>query len=77
LNTIEDEAHGFLHFTLGDVGGNVVMMAVKSPMEDYGFSYSNIASLAISAQAFFKIDIIIKKLLAIKFYHRVNCTADP
>jgi hypothetical protein len=76
LNTIEDEAHGFLHFTLGGVGGNVAMATVKSLMEDYGFSYSNIASLAISAQAFFKIDIL-KKSLAIEFDHRVNCSADP
>ena len=71
LDAIEDGTHGTFHFTFGGVGGNVAMATVKSLMEDYGFSYSNIASLAVSAQAFFK------KVLASNKDHRVNCSADP
>jgi hypothetical protein len=71
LIKIEDGTHGTFHFTFGGVGGNVSVTAVKSLMEDYGFSYSNIGSLAVSAQAFFK------KSLATSSNHPVNCSADP
>jgi hypothetical protein len=71
LNTIEDETHGTFHFTFGGVGGNVAMATVKSLMEDYGFSYSNIVSLAVCAQAFNK------RSLATSLDWPINCTSDP
>ena len=71
LNSIEDETHGNLHFTFGGVGGNAAIEAVNSLIEDYGFTYSNIGSLAVSAQAFYK------KYLALSKDDPVNCTANP
>lgn len=71
LNTIEDETHGTIHFTFGGVGGDGAIATVKTLMEDYGFTYSNIVSLAVSAQAFNK------RSLATSLDLPINCTADP
>ena len=76
LNSIEDETHGNLHFTFGGVGGNAAMEAVNSLIDNYGFTYSNIGSLAASAQGFFKSNFLLKSLL-FNNDHPVNCTANP
>ena len=71
LIKIEDGTHGTFHFTFGGVGGNAAMEAVNSLIDNYGFTYSNIGSLAVSAQAFYK------KYLALSKDDPVNCTANP
>lgn len=71
LVTMEDDTHGIFHFTLGGVGGDVAALAVKVLMGKYGFTDSNVAALAISAQHFYK------KNLAMSQDYPVNCTTNP
>ena len=73
LMAIEDNTHGIFHFTFGGVGGPQALKSVATLVEDFGFSYSNVAALAISAQPFFK------KWLAVPSatYQPVNCTTQP
>ena len=71
LRQIEDNTHGIFHFTFGGVGGANAQRAINTLVEDYNFSYSNVAALAISAQPFFK------KYLAVNKQTPINCTAKP
>lgn len=71
LNKMEDDTHGIFHFTFGGVGGDQAVNAVELLMDQYNFSYSNVAALAISAQPFFK------KHLAVAKQTPVNCTTHP
>ena len=71
LTEMEDDTHGIFHFTFGGVGGAPSYKAMKILMKDYGFSYSNVIAVAISAQPFFK------KYLAVNKQIPVNCTAKP
>lgn len=69
LLAIENDTHGIFHFTFGGVGGKMAAAAVKKLMNDFGFSVSNIGTLASTAQPFFK------KNLALSHEYPVNCTA--
>ena len=71
LNKMEDDTHGIFHFTFGGVGGDQAVKAVGLLMDQFNFSYSNVAALAISAQPFFK------KHLAVAKQTPVNCTTHP
>ena len=71
LFQMEDDTHGIFHFTFGGVGGTKAKEAVQNLRDNYGFSYSNVAALAISAQPFFK------KYLATNNHAPVNCTSKP
>ena len=71
LILMEDNTHGIFHFTFGGVGGDPANAAVENLVNNYDFSYSNIAALAISAQPYFK------KNLALSKSSPVNCTSDP
>lgn len=71
LDTIEDNTHGIFHFTYGGVGGEQAINTVTTLVNQYNFSYSNIAALAINAQPFFK------KYLAVNHQWPVNCTSKP
>ena len=55
LTAVEDDTHGIIHFTFGGVGGDQVYSTVHTLMDSYGFTYSNVAATAVSAQPFFKI----------------------
>ena len=55
LTSVEDDTHGIIHFTFGGVGGNRVYSTVHQLINTYGFSYSNVAAMAVSAQPFFKL----------------------
>ena len=72
LTAIEDDTHGIFHFTLGGIGGDSVVAATEILMKDYGFSWSNIAALSVSAQPFFKTNLAVVSTEA-----PVNCTDDP
>lgn len=69
LLAIENDTHGIFHFTFGGVGGKMAIAAVKRLMDDFGFTISNIGTLASTAQPFFK------KNLALSHEYPVNCTA--
>ena len=71
LNGMEDDTHGIFHFTFGGVGGDQAIDSIDKLRNTYGFSYSNIVALAISAQPFFK------KYLAVLKQNPVNCTTHP
>ena len=71
LLAIENDTHGIFHFTFGGVGGKMARASVKVLMDTFGFTYSNIATLATAAQPFFK------KYLALSHSDPVNCTANP
>jgi hypothetical protein len=55
LTAVEDDTHGIIHFTLGGVGGTRAYQTVHKLINTYGFTYSNVAALAVSAQPFFKL----------------------
>jgi hypothetical protein len=69
LLAIENDTHGIFHFTFGGVGGTMAAAAVKRLMNDFGFTVSNIGTLASTAQPFFK------KNLALSHEYPLNCTA--
>ena len=71
LLAIENDTHGIFHYTFGGVGGKISYAAIKVLTEKYGFTDSNIATLAISAQPYFK------KYLALNQTDPVNCTVNP
>lgn len=71
LSAIESDTHGSFHYTFGGVGGKISEAAIEILTLRYGFTLSNIATLATSAQAFFK------KNLARSHTDPVNCTANP
>lgn len=71
LIAIEDGTHGTFHFTFGGVGGPPAAAAIDMLMNTYNFSYSNIGSLAISAQSFNK------KHLAQMNTKPLACSASP
>jgi hypothetical protein len=71
LSAIENQTHGAFHYTFGGVGGKISQAAIKVLTDKYGFTDSNIATLATSAQPFFK------KSLTLSHTHPVNCTVSP
>ena len=71
LMAIEDGTHGTFHFTFGGVGGAPAAKAIDLLMNSYNFSYSNIGSLAISAQSFNK------KHLAQMITKPLTCSTSP
>ena len=68
LLAIENDTHGIFHFTFGGVGGTMAAAAVKKLINDFGFTISNIGTLASTAQPFFK------KNLALSHEYPLNCT---
>ena len=72
LLNMEDDTHGIFHFTFAGVGGDKAYAAVETLINTYGFSYSNIGALTVSAQHYFK-----KQLAGEIANFPVNCTVDP
>jgi hypothetical protein len=59
LQAAEDDVHGKVHFTIGGSGGDHCYEVDQQLMAQYGFTETNIISMAQSAQKFFKTTLAI------------------